>query len=71
MRPVPARGDGRTVTVVAVWIVGVLLLDRSAGLLEQQLLGAGTWLVLLLLLRTQDRATRVQVGVVVAFATVV
>ena len=57
--------------MVAVWIVAVLLLDRAASLLEQHLLGAGTWLVLLLVLRTQDRATRVQVAVVVAFATVV
>ena len=63
--------DGRTVLGVVVWIVAVLLLDRSAGLWQQHLLGLGTWLVLLALLRQQDRATRVQVGVVVAFATVV
>jgi hypothetical protein len=63
--------DGRTVLVVAVWIVAVLLLDRSAGLGQQHLLGAATWLVLLAVLRPQDRATRVQVAVVVAFATVV
>jgi hypothetical protein len=63
--------DGRTVALVAVWIVAVLVLDRSAGLVQQHLLGAGTWLVLLAVLRAQDRATRVQVAVVVAFATVV
>jgi hypothetical protein len=49
----------------------VLLLDRSAALWQQHLLGLGTWLVLLAVLRVQDRATRVQVAVVVAFATVV
>jgi hypothetical protein len=54
-----------------VWIVAVLLLDRSAALWQQHLLGLGTWLVLLAVLRVQDRATRVQVAVVVAFATVV
>ena len=57
--------------MVAVWIVAVLLLDRSAALWQQHLLGLGTWLLLLAVLRTQDRATRVQVAVVVAFATVV
>ena len=63
--------DGRTVLAVAVWIVTVLLLDRSAALWQQHLLGLATWGVLLALLRRHDRATRVQVAVVVAFATVV
>ena len=63
--------DGRTVLGVAVWVVAVLLLDRSAGLGQQHLLGLATWLLLLVLLHPQDRATRVQVAVVVAFATVV
>jgi hypothetical protein len=61
--------DGWTVLGVAVWTVVVLLLDRSAGLGQQHLLGLGTWLVLLLALRSQDRGTRVQVAVVVVFAT--
>jgi hypothetical protein len=69
--PATDRSDGRTVLGVAVWIVAVLLLDRSAALWQQHLLGLGTWLLLLALLRAQDRATRVQVAVVVAFATVV
>ena len=63
--------DGRTVLGVVVWIVAVLLLDRSAALWQQHLLGLGTWLVLLALLRSQDRATQVQVAVVVVFATIV
>ena len=71
MRNAPVRGDGRTVLGVAVWIVAVLLLDRTAGLGQQHLLGLGTWLLLLGVLRSQDRATQVQVAVVVAFATVV
>ena len=63
--------DGAVVAGVAVWVVLVLGLDSSASLGQQRLLGAGTWLLLLLALRAEDRATRVQVGVVVAFATVV
>jgi hypothetical protein len=57
-------------TVVA-WAAATLLLDRHATLWEQRGLGLVTWLVLLALLRSEPRATRVQVGVVVAFASVV
>ena len=63
--------DGTIVAGVAVWIVVVLGLDASATLAQQHLLGAATWVLLLLVLCAEDRATRVQVGVVVAFATVV
>jgi hypothetical protein len=56
---------------VAVWVLVVLGLDTGASLTQQRLLGVGTWVLLLLVLRGEDRATRVQVGVVVAYATVV
>ena len=56
---------------VAVWVLVVLGLDTGASLLEQRLLGVGTWLCLLWALRGEDRATRVQVAVVVAYATVI
>ena len=46
-------------------------LDAGASLGEQHLLGAGTWLLLLTALRGESQATRIQVGVVVGFATVV
>jgi hypothetical protein len=49
----------------------VLGLDAGASLTEQRLLGLGTWLLLLVLLRHEPRATRVQVAVVVVFASVV
>ena len=49
----------------------VLGLDTGASLTEQRLLGLGTWVLLLLVLRGEDRATSVQVGVVVAYATVI
>jgi len=54
-----------------MWVGVVLGLDTGASLTQQRLLGAGTWLLLLLALRGEQRATRVQVGVVVVYATVV
>lgn len=56
---------------VALWVLVVLGLDTGASLGEQRLLGAGTWALLLLALKGESRATRVQVGVVVAYATVI
>jgi hypothetical protein len=61
--PVPA--------VVAIWVGVVLGLDTGASLNEQRLLGIGTWLLLLALLRRESRATRVQVAVVVVYASFV
>ncbi len=56
---------------VALWVVVVLGLDTGASLTGQRLLGLLTWACLLWALRGEDRATRVQVGVVVAYATVI
>ncbi len=56
---------------VAVWVVAVLGLDSVASLGGQRLLGLGTWVLLLAVLRGESRATRVQVTVVVLYATVV
>lgn len=56
---------------VALWVLVVLGLDTGASLGQQRLLGLGTWVLLLLALRGEDRATRVQVAVVVAYATVI
>ena len=63
--------DGALVCGVAVWVLVVLGLDTGASLHQQRLLGVVTWLVLLLALRGEVRATRVQVAVVVAYATLV
>ncbi len=57
--------------LVVLWVGVVLLLDTGAPLGRQRLLGLATWLVLLGLLRAEDRATRVQVAVVVVFASIV
>ena len=67
----PLTRDARLAGLVGTWVVVVLCLDRSASLTEQRLLGAGTWVLLLLALRGEGRATRIQVGIVVLYASVV
>jgi hypothetical protein len=57
--------------LVLVWVPLVLLLDRSASLAGQHLLGLLTWVLLLVVLRRESPLTRVQVAVVVVFATAV
>jgi hypothetical protein len=49
----------------------MLLLDRGASLGEQRLLGLASWVLLALLLWEQDALTRLSVGVVVVYATLV
>jgi hypothetical protein len=68
---VPLTRNAVLVGGVAVWVLVVLGLDTVASLGQQRLLGLGTWLLLLLALHGEDRATRVQVAVVVAYATVI
>ena len=63
--------DGLLAGGVALWVLVVLGLDTGATLGQQRLLGLGTWALLLWVLSGEDRATRVQVGVVVAYATVI
>jgi hypothetical protein len=53
------------------WLSVVLLLDHDGTLTTQRLLGAATWLVLLLALSRTTPLVRTQTLVVVAFATVV
>ena len=65
------RHDLAVAAAVLVWIPSVLLLDRGAPLLRQELLGLGTWVLLLALLRAETPLVRAQVAVVVAFATLV
>jgi hypothetical protein len=56
---------------VVIWIPAVLLLDRGASLGRQELLGAGTWLLLVAWLRAETWLVRAQTAVVVVFASVV
>jgi hypothetical protein len=68
---VPISRDAALFGGVVVWVAAVLLLDTGASLGQQHLLGAGTWLLLLLVLRGESTTVRAQVAVVVVFATVV
>lgn len=63
--------DTRLAGAVGLWVLLVLGLDTHATLTVQRLLGLGTWVLLLAALRGEGRATRLQVGVVVAYASVV
>jgi hypothetical protein len=63
--------DARVAAIVLIWVPAVLLLDRGAGIWSQRLLGLLTWLLLAALLRAESPLVRVQVAVVVVFATVV
>ena len=67
----PASRDLTVPAVVVVWVAVALGLDSIASPGAQRLLGAGTWLLLLGLLRAEGRETRLQVAVVVVFASVV
>ena len=58
-------------SAVLIWIPAVLLADHGASLGEQRLLGLATWVLLGGLLLAEDAQTRLQVGVVVVYATLV
>jgi hypothetical protein len=68
---VPRSRDAALFGGVVVWVAAVLVLDTGASPGRQHLLGAGTWLLLWLVLRGETGVVRAQVGVVVVFATVV
>jgi hypothetical protein len=59
------------VAVTLTWVPLVLLLDRGADVWFQRALGAGTWPLLLALVRRESPLVRAQVAVVVVFATAV
>lgn len=65
-----ARPLGTTAIVVA-WVPLVLVSDRWASYPAQCLLGVATWVLLVALLRREDRLTRSQVAVVVAYAALI
>ncbi len=65
------RRDLGVPAVVVLWVPAVLGLDTGASHLQQALLGVGTWVLLGVLLLGERLATRVQVGVVVVFATMI
>src|SRR6195952_2930725 len=65
------RAPGLRPVAVLVWIPSVLVADRGASLASQRLLGLATWALLAFLLWFEDPMTRLQVGVVVAYATLI
>ena len=69
--PVPMTRDLRLAGVVGLWVLVALGLDGGASLTQQRLLGVGTWCLLLVALRGESRATRIQVGIVLLYATTV
>ncbi len=66
-----SRRDLTIAGIVIGWITLILSLDHIATLDQQRWLGVGTWLVLLALLSREGRRTRLQVAVVVVFASAV
>jgi hypothetical protein len=71
LQPTEGRRDALISAVVLAWVPLVLLLDRGADLWPQRGLGLLTWVLLLALLRAETALVRMQVAVVVAFATAV
>lgn len=69
-RPTP-RAPATSVSVALVTITCVLLVDATASLAVQRLLGVVTWGVLVFLLAREPSVIRVQTLIVVAFATAV
>jgi hypothetical protein len=72
----PRHRNAQIVAVVLAWITSVLLLDHGLGaggasMAQQRWLGVGTWVILIALLAREPLRIRAQVGVVVAFATLV
>jgi hypothetical protein len=75
VRPSSHRNAQITVIVLA-WITAVLVLDHTLGhggasMSQQRWLGVGTWVLLIAMLAREPLRIRAQVGVVVAFATLV
>jgi hypothetical protein len=65
-------GLGATSSLLMMgWLSAVLAVDHDGTLATQRLLGVGTWVVLLAVLRRTTPLVRTQTLVVVAFATVV
>jgi hypothetical protein len=55
--------------IVAAWLALGLALDDGGGVGRQRLIGAATWLLLIVLVRREPRVTQIQVGTLVVLAT--
>jgi hypothetical protein len=64
-----SRRELLVAAIVLVWIPCGLVADHGADIWRQRAVGAGTWLLLLALLRGERRGARAQVAVLVVAAT--
>jgi len=55
--------------IVVGWLALGLALDDGGGIWRQRLIGAATWLLLIVLVRREPRVTQIQVGTLVVLAT--
>lgn len=53
------------------WVPAALWLDSQVSLVGQNLIGAATWVLLLALLRSEGTVVRIQVAIVVVFASII
>lgn len=65
----PANRPFVVAAIVVGWLALGLALDDGGGVGRQRLIGAATWLLLLVLVRGEPRATQVQVATLVVLAT--
>lgn len=70
-RPRPVGPATWVAAVVVVWIPTVLFGDRAAPAALQDLLGLGTWMLLIVVMAAQAPLVRAQTAVVVVFAAAV
>jgi hypothetical protein len=56
-------------SIVIAWLALGLALDQGGGLGRQRLIGAATWLLLIVLVRREPRVTQIQVATLVVLAT--
>ena len=63
--------EWRTPLAVLVWIPVTLALDHGSTLAMQYVLGALTWVLLIVLLRREDASVQLQTAIVIVFATAV
>lgn len=71
LAPTTGRSPWASILIIWFWVPAALWLDSQVGLVSQHLIGVATWGLLVVLLRDQDALTRIQVAIVVVFASVV
>jgi hypothetical protein len=67
--PQPGSRPFVVAAIVVGWLALGLALDDGGGVARQRLIGAATWLLLIVLVRRESRATQVQVATLVVLAT--